>query len=181
MEEPKKDKIKSRITTLWLLGAFTSAISTFSFLENIYEFGITDSLVDFIEFYRSMGEWTFGWLGWPFGFTIPSWLIDCWVLSAVGNGIITRVAFHNDFPARPDSHPFWHITTFILLPLSVLTLFGIVIFVMAVFLPMVRFIRRQHGFDETKEESQLAYLTLQEMLTFSFLLLVFFAMNAYGL
>jgi len=181
MQESNTQKPKYRVTTLGALGAVASAISIFSLLQHTLEFGLASSLFQLVEFYREMGRWVFGWIGLPFGIDIPRWLIDFWVLSAVGVGITSRAAFRDEFPAKPGSHPFWHSSTFILLPLGVLTLIGVLCLLGAVLMPIIRLSNRFSGFEMPERQSIIVDLTLQEVFTFSCLLLVFFAMNAFGI
>lgn len=171
---------KYRITTLGTLGAAASAISVFSLLQNAFEFGVSPILYDFILYYRELGQWVFGWIGWPFGIRIPNWLIDCWILSSVGVSIASRTAFRKEFPAKPGSHPFLHASTFLLLPIGIFSLIGILCLIFSLSVPVMRYWMHRVGYKPPLKDRVLLQLTQQETLTFVALLLLFFALNAYG-
>ena len=181
MSTNKQRKPKFKTTTFSVLGALVSAISVFSLVQNTIDFGLASIFAEFIGYYRNFGKWIFGWIGWPFGVRAPSWLIDCWVLSSVGVGITARAAFRDDFPARPGSHPFFHTSTLILLPLGVISLFGIVCFIGAAFMPVLQIAYRRYGFEIPREQALIVALTIRELVSFTIILFLFFSMNAYGL
>lgn len=88
--EPEHQKTAPPVKVFGLFGALGAAFSLFSLGHRLFQFGLAPIIADFVSYYRQIGEWVFGWVGFPFGLEIPGWLTDLWILSAVGTGIMVR-------------------------------------------------------------------------------------------
>lgn len=90
MAENPDAKKASPVRIFGLFGALGAAFSLFSFAERLFQFGLSPVMADFVDYYRQVGVWVFGWIGYPFGVDVPVWLRDLWILSAVGTGLLVR-------------------------------------------------------------------------------------------
>lgn len=67
--------------TIVIMGSVVGAISIFSLLQAFLDFGLSKVVGDFVFYYRTLGRWVFGWIGQPFDWAVPFWLRDFWSLS----------------------------------------------------------------------------------------------------
>lgn len=91
MSGASEHKPRFQLTLFSFLGAVAGAFSLFSMAQNAFQFGLAPIMADFVEYYRTLGQWVFGWIGWPFGWDVPLWLRDAWTISIIGSGLAYRI------------------------------------------------------------------------------------------
>lgn len=82
-------KFFSQIARFGFLAALIAGFSLFSLVVRTFDIGTLPVLSEMLQYYTSLGAWAFGWTKF-IGLTTPDWYTNCFVLSAVGGGIVMR-------------------------------------------------------------------------------------------
>lgn len=85
---------------LWsAFGVITGSMSISSFLAQHSELDLQGVFREFINFYREISSFAFGWAPSLVGVSVPQWLCDAWTLSFVLTAATFRM-IHYDYASR---------------------------------------------------------------------------------
>lgn len=77
--------------SLGFLGALVAGFSVFNLIVRVSEFGVSNTIDEFLIFFRTLISWFFSWTLY-LGFEVPWWYRDLIAMSSVGSGVILRGA-----------------------------------------------------------------------------------------
>lgn len=79
-----------QLSIFQLVSALIGAVSIFSMLHHVWEFGVSSVLGDLLEYYRALAHSMFGWVGWPYEWRIPLEVRELFLLQLLCSAVLLR-------------------------------------------------------------------------------------------
>ena len=159
-----------------LFGILLAGMSLFSLAERIFQFGVSQLLVDVVGYYRDFAALLFGWVSLITPLSIPAMIYDCWLLSGICSSAIIR----SDVKELKEIHlstvlfyAFLILSNFLLIPL------------LRIIVAALQFLPRRIARDPSRNLEILHSKMRSRILIYEFLLgvgafLAIFIVNAYA-
>lgn len=179
---PHPDKPKREISLWMWLGVTAGAISLFGFAQEVWQFGLAPVMVDLVAYYRAMMDFLFGWLWNLLPFEVWDWYKNIVGCSTILCAIYLKAVRPDTEKLLGKASPLKGFVSYLLTMALMIPAFGLTLLqlTMAFFASINRLLEVMNVLPRDPEYARGA-LYADYLLKVSFVLIAFFAVNAYGI